>query len=149
MLIKHKKLTIRNAVATDAEQLCNWWNDGEVMAHAGFPSGLNTTAEAVCAELLHDSDSSHRRHIIEFAGKAIGEMSYRNQGNETAEIGIKICDFNYQDQGLGTTILSLFVDALFNKYGYKRIILDTSTNNKRAQHVYQQKLGFKIVGTRQ
>ena len=28
MLIKYENLTIRNALAADAEQLCEWWNDG-------------------------------------------------------------------------------------------------------------------------
>lgn len=40
MHIKYKNLTIRDAMAVDAEQLTAWWNDGAVMAHAGFPNGL-------------------------------------------------------------------------------------------------------------
>ena len=44
MNLQHKNLTIRDAVAADAEQLTAWWNDGVVMAHAGFPLGLGTTA---------------------------------------------------------------------------------------------------------
>jgi hypothetical protein len=31
---------IRNAYARDAKILSEWWNNGEVMAHAGFPDGL-------------------------------------------------------------------------------------------------------------
>lgn len=41
------KLTIRQAEAADARQLAAWWNDGAVMAHAGFPNGLGTTEEKV------------------------------------------------------------------------------------------------------
>jgi len=47
MKLTKDKLTIRNATAADAEQLCKWWNDGNVMAHAGFPNGLNTTVEEI------------------------------------------------------------------------------------------------------
>lgn len=47
-------------------------------------------------------------------------------------------------KGLGKVILSLFISTLFDEYGYKKVILDTNLNNKRAQHVYEQ-LGFKKV----
>jgi RimJ/RimL family protein N-acetyltransferase len=149
MLIKHENLTIRNAVAADAEQLCIWWNDGKIMTHAGFPNGLNTTADEIRDSLVNDTDDTHRRHIVEFNDKPIGEMNYRNKGSGTAEIGIKICDFSQQEKGLGTTLLSMFIDALFNTYEYNRIILDTNTNNKRAQHVYEKKLGFNIIRVRE
>ena len=49
MHIKYDSLTIRDAVAADAAQLTAWWNDGAVMAHAGFPNGLGTTVEKVIA----------------------------------------------------------------------------------------------------
>ena len=149
MLINNENLTIRNAIATDAELLCVWWNDGKVMAHAGFPNGLNTTIDEIRDSLVNDTDDTHRRHIIEFKGKPIGEMNYRNKGNGIAEIGIKICDYTQREKGLGTILLSMFIDALFDVYGYNKIILDTNTNNERAQHVYEQKLGFKIVRVRE
>lgn len=61
-----------------------------------------------------------------------------------SQIGIKICDFSRQNQGLGKVILSLFINALFNDYGYHKIILDTNLNNSRSQHVYEQ-LGFEKI----
>lgn len=42
MLLRFKNLTIRNAETADSDQLSLWWNDGAVMAHAGFPNGLGT-----------------------------------------------------------------------------------------------------------
>ena len=39
MFITFDGLTIRNAEAADAKQLCAWWNDGKIMAHAGLPNG--------------------------------------------------------------------------------------------------------------
>ena len=148
MNISKHNVTIRNAEPSDAEQLCEWWNDGNVMAHAGFPNGLNTTAEAIRNSLATDTDETRRRHIIEYDGRPIGEMDYRNTGGNTAEIGIKICDFTMQEKGLGTMLLSLFIDALFHR-GYDKIIVDTNTKNKRAQHVYENKLGFKRVQVRE
>lgn len=46
-MIQYENLTIRQAKASDAKQLTAWWNDGAVMAHAGFPKGLGTTEEKV------------------------------------------------------------------------------------------------------
>ena len=51
MNIEYDQLCIRNAEKKDCEQLAKWWNDGKVMAHAGFPNGLGTTAteiEKIC-----------------------------------------------------------------------------------------------------
>jgi len=136
-------LKIRNATPADAEQLCIWWNNGEIMAHAGFPNGLGVKPEDISKSLATDSDDTHRRHIIELNDKPIGEMNYRNKCNGIAEIGIKICDFTNHERGVGTVLLSIFIDALFTHYGYEKVILDTNTENKRAQYVYEAKLGFK------
>jgi len=138
-------LTIRNAMPSDAELLCTWWNDGKIMAYAGFPNGLNEQPDKVRKSIAADTDDTHRHHIIEVDGKPIGEMNYRNKGNGVVEIGIKICDTSHREKGLGTTLLSMFIDTLFTYYGYEKIVLDTNVKNKRAQHVYENKLGFKMV----
>ena len=142
MFIRNNNLTIRNATAKDAPILCKWWNDGKVMAHAGFPNGLNTSEETIIQQLSGDTDEIRRRLIIEVDGVPAGEMSYRNIGNSIAEIGIKICDISKQEKGHGRKLLSMLIKALFIDLGYKKIILDTNLNNLRAQHVYE-KLGFK------
>ncbi len=135
-------LLIRNATAADAELLCAWWNDGAVMAHAGFPLGLGTTAEKIRESLEKDDDAVHRRCILEHGGAPIGEMNYRSIGAGAAEVGIKICEASEQNKGLGTRALRLFFHSLFADYGYEKIVLDTNQNNLRAQHVYE-KLGFR------
>lgn len=146
MHISINNLTIRDAMPEDAAQLCAWWNDGSVMAHAGFPNGTGETEEQIRKSLALDSDNTHRRHIIELDGRPIGEMNYRNVGNQTAEIGIKICDAAEQNKGHGTVLLSVFIDNLFKNYGYETVVMDTNFNNERAQHVYEKKLGFRRVG---
>lgn len=142
MLLKQNNLTIRNAAVEDAEQLSLWWNDGKVMAHAGFPHGTGQTAQEIAASLKNDTDDTYRQLVIEIDNVAVGEMGYRNVGNSTAEIGIKICDFSKQNKGFGKILLSMLIDSLFNDMGYQKIILDTNVKNERAQHVYEQ-LGFK------
>lgn len=141
MLLQYNNLTIRDAAEEDAEQLALWWNDGKVMAHAGFPNGTGETADEIADRIKKDTDEE-RRLIIELDQKPIGEMSYGREGEDTVGIGIKICDFTKQNQGFGKILLSMLITALFQDMGYKKIILDTNLKNERAQHVYEQ-LGFK------
>ena len=146
MNIRYEQLCIRNAEKRDCEQLATWWNDGKVMAHAGFPNGLGTTAEEIENQISTDSDNTKRRLVIEYGDKLIGEMSFYVYENAKYEIGKKICESEYQEKGLGRIVLSMLIEELFNM-GAQHIILDTNLNNKRAQHVYE-KLGFKKVSVR-
>lgn len=147
MRIEYKDICIRNAEKKDCEQLAIWWNDGNVMAHVGFPNGLGTCANEIEKQIETDRDDTKRRLLIEKGNVSIGEMSYYNQGNGIVEIGIKICNSDYQEKGLGRIILSMFIRELF-VMGYEKIILDTNLKNERAQHVYE-KLGFNKVGVRE
>lgn len=73
MRIQHKNLTIRQAEVTDAKQLAAWWNDGAVMAHAGFPNGLGTTEEEVVKGLRNGL------LVVEESDRLIGECNYHRQ----------------------------------------------------------------------
>ena len=143
----YKELTIRNATAADSMLLSAWWNDGRIMAHAGFTRGTGETPEQIAAKLSKDKDGECRRFIIEYRGIPIGETSYRNVGDRTAEIGVDICNSTMQEHGLGRVILSMMFSDLFGRFGFERIILDTNADNKRAQHVYEL-LGFQQVRVR-
>lgn len=146
MNITYEKIQIRNAEKKDALQFVTWWNDGEVMAHAGFPNGTNTSIQEV-ESLLSKNNEQRRNLIIEYDHTCIGEMVYIKRSAEIVEIGIKICVKEYQNRGLGKMILCLFINSLFQKYHFKKIVLDTNQNNMRAQHVYES-LGFKKTGMR-
>ena len=141
MRLQYGDLTIRDALPSDAPQLVLWWNDGAVMAHAGFPLGLGTTVEKEAARL-----PAPGRLMLEYRGCPIGEMSWRDAEN-AAEIGIKICDAAMQERGLGRIALSLLIKELFSM-GFSKIVLDTNLTNTRAQHVYE-KLGFQKIAIRE
>ena len=141
MNIQYDDICIRNAEEADCAQLAAWWNDGRVMAHAGFPNGLNTSAEQIAQQIADDSDDTIRRLIIEYEGRRIGETSFTVTDDNSAQIGIKICEPAYQEKGLGRVILSLLIRALFAA-GHEKILLDTNLKNTRAQHVYEM-LGFQ------
>jgi RimJ/RimL family protein N-acetyltransferase len=145
MYLKNNALTIRNATPSDVQILCEWWADGKVMAHAGFPNGIYTDPHKLMDRIKNETDAS-RILIIEINNKSVGEMSYIIK-DKTAEIGIKICDFFYQEKGYGTIALKMLIAYLFDDLKVKKIILDTNINNARAQHVYE-KLEFKRIATR-
>ncbi len=145
MYIQYHKYVIRNAIKNDVDLLVSWWNDGTVMEHAGFPFGLQITREKVEKQLEEQSDASGCRLIMEYDGISIGEMCYTNLGT-IVEIGIKICEKQYQNQGYGKVFLSMLIERLFQK-GFEKIVLDTMIENRRAQHVYES-LGFRKQGVR-
>ncbi|MEG2289370.1 MAG: GNAT family protein [Clostridium sp.] len=151
MIIKKDNLLIRSATVEDAETLTNWWNDGRIMAHAGFPNGLGQALEETINQIKKNDINLSQRCIIQADNNRIGEMSF-TIGENFAEIGIKICEISYQNHGYGKCILRMLIDYLFtdeeinNKVKIEKIILDTNIDNKRAQHVYE-KLGFRKVAT--
>ncbi len=49
MRIECGKTSIRTAADADAETLGKWWNDGDVMTHAGSPNGLSISMDEVIA----------------------------------------------------------------------------------------------------
>ena len=138
-MIQYKNLTIRQAEAADAKQLTAWWNDGAVMAHAGFPNGLGTTEEEVIEAL------ENGLMVIEESNRLIGECNYCSTADGVAKIGIKICESDCQNRGVGKKALSMLIGWLFQN-GYSKIVLDTDLTNTRAQHVYES-LGFRKVQT--
>lgn len=141
MKLIYNDLCIRNAEEKDCLQLATWWNDGNVMAHAGFPNGLKTTAKKIKEQIATDSDNTKRRLVIEYKGTSIGEMSFYVYEGKKVEIGIKICNLDFQGKGLGRVLLSMLIEKLFSM-GYELIFLNTNIKNTRAQHVYEL-LGFK------
>lgn len=139
MELHYKQIAIRQAISSDAALLASWWNDGSIMAHAGFPMGLGITEQEVSATL----ESGNL--ILLFNDYPIGEMNYRRINSNTAEIGVKICVSSFQNKGIGKIALSMLIEELFRN-AYTQICLDTNLNNIRAQHVYEL-LGFHKLRT--
>ena len=147
MYLHQNELTIRDALPADAPLLCRWWNDGKVMEHAGFPQGLGTSVEKITQKLLEADNRTHLL-IIESEGLPIGEMNWRREESDHAEIGIKICESDRQEKGFGSRLIAMLCRDLFANRGIARITLNTMLENQRAQHVYE-KLGFVKTGVRE
>lgn len=137
-------LKIRTATEHDAELLASWWNDGNIMEHAGFPNGVGTTPDIVREQIRTGEEDGIYRFIIEIENKPAGEMCYRDfdPTDKSYELGIKICEASKQEQGNGTALLKMLMKYLFDEQGAEKLKLDTMLENKRAQHVYEHKLGF-------
>lgn len=150
MYIENENLVIRSATLKDATKLNTWWNDGAVMAHAGFPNGLGQSLEETENEIRGYEGKLSQLCILEIDGVAVGEASFGLIGDDAAEIGIKICDFTYQNKGYGRKLLGMLLNYLFEdanlnaQYKVEKVILDTNLKNERAQHVYE-KIGFQKV----
>ncbi len=153
-MIIGKNICIRPLESGDEEILHRWWNDGEIMAHAGFPHGTLQGIESIREIVRRESAQEAlfptskilmlcRRHDM----SPIGEVSYGgyDRHNQRCEIGIKICDFTAREKGFGTEALALFIDYLFMYLNLNKIELTTMPDNSRAHHVYA-KLGFKRSG---
>lgn len=145
MYLKKENLVVRPTNENDAQILCEWWSDGKVMAHAGFPNGIQTDIDELIDKLSKETDNS-RLLIIEIGSNRIGEMSYQIKEN-VAEIGIKICNFTYQERGYGTKAIKMLIRYLFDDMKVSKIVLDTNLENIRAQYVYE-KIGFKKINIR-
>ncbi len=147
MYLHQNEFTIRDALPADTPLLCRWWNDGKVMEHAGFPQGLGTSVEKITQKLLEPDNRTHLL-IIESEGLPIGEMNWRREESDHAEIGIKICESDRQEKGFGSRLIAMLCRDLFANRGIARITLNTMLENQRAQHVYE-KLGFVKTGVRE
>ena len=136
-------VSFRKAQIIDAQTLCDWWNDGNIMAHAGFPNGIGTIVADVEEQITNWGDDGF--YIIELDGKPVGEMHYRDKGDKVADIGIKVCDFNLHGKGVGSSALTLLIHHIWDK-GFEKIIVNCNTKNAAGNALYR-KVGFIFTHT--
>ncbi len=141
-----ENITLRPVTKDDAQLLTNWWNDGRVMEHAGFPNGLGQSVEETRRQIENWENSPGAFFIIEIDGVPVGETSFSLDGKATAYPGWKICEASYQNLGHGPKLIRMLFDFIFSdkrtneKIQVDKIFWDTTLDNRRAQHVYEEKL---------
>ena len=152
MKLEKDNIIIRSATTNDAIQLNKWWNDGKVMDHAGFPNGLDQSLEDTIDSIKSLEGKLSQLCIIEIDNTLVGELSYRIKDDNIAYPGWKICDFNYQNKGYGPIIIKMLFNFIFSderinsQFSIGEIVWDTMLENKRAQHIYESKIGAKKTG---
>lgn len=113
MLIKKENIEVRNADIYDAENIVRWWNDGAVMAHAGFPHGLGIKFEEVIDQIIESSMLKNGEfNIIVIDGIAVGEANFTIK-ESVAYPGWKICEKKFQNQGYGPKLILMYLDYIF------------------------------------
>lgn len=154
MRIEKDNIVIRSATIDDVIQLNKWWNDGRVMEHAGFPNGLGESLEDTMNNIRSWEGKLSQLCMIEIDGKSVGELSYRIKDDGAAYPGWKVCEFSYQSQGYGHKIIMMLFEFIFtdesinSKFPIEKIVWDTMIENKRAQYVYENKIGARNIGIR-
>ncbi len=155
MRIEKDNIVIRSATKDDAVQLNEWWNDGKIMEHAGFPNGTGESVEDTKKNIERWEGKLSQLCMIEIDGKRIGELNYIIKNDGAVYPGWKICNFYYQNKGYGTKIITMLFDFLFtdeninSKFPINRIIWDTMLENERAQHVYEHKIKARKMGVQE
>ena len=152
--IQKSSIRLRSAAEVDVPLLNSWWNDGAVMAHAGFPEGLRQGMEQTLSQVKRSREAGGWLCIIEIEGKAVGECSLKVWKNE-GHPGWKICDLSYQNRGFGPMIIQMTMDYYFSGFSLNsdkplaRVVWDTMLDNIRAQRVYERLPGVRRLGVRE
>jgi RimJ/RimL family protein N-acetyltransferase len=131
MRLSYKNLEIRLAARNDAEYLCGYWHE----------SGWHISLEEARERL----DNGEEQHMIEADGKVIGDIHHGDIGDNTAEIGVFIRDENARGKGYGISVISIYIDALFNIMGYDKIRIATAVNNSAMRHISENKFGLAPI----
>lgn len=138
-------LRIRSAMELDAPLLNRWWNDGAVMAHAGFPKGLHQPPEETLKTVQRSMAAGGHLCIMEVQGAPVGECSLPIRDGVGGP-GWKICEAARQNQGHGPGFIRMCMDYFFSQPEVKRVVWDTMADNARALKVYGRLPGVRCLG---
>lgn len=152
-MITLKHLIIREAFQTDVPTLISWWASEELMQHYGLTGGIQTDIDKLKTEIekqeISPLESKHRFMILKKSDNVpIGEISLQHLDlqNNSAEIGIRICELDERGHGYGEEALLGMMSYLFKTYHLHRLCISCFVENVQARKLYE-KVGFKVIGT--
>ena len=148
-------LSIRPLTTDDADDLHRWLNDPAVLA---FYDGRDNPGSRDRIKQHYLSKTGHpvQGCIVQWQTKPVGYLQVYPLDAEDIErfgfpmqqrsIGMDMFlgESSLWGQGIGTRLTQLASDALLEKWGADRVILDPRVSNLRAVHVYQ-KCGFVVL----
>ncbi len=94
-------------------------------------------------EKYNQLDEIQEAIVVYNDNKAVGGGAIRRYNNEDIELKRVFVHTKYQEQGIGTKLVSLLIEWAA-ELGYKRIILETGELLEESCYVYK-KLGFKVI----
>ena len=104
-------------------------------------------------ELSRERFGQPRRDVYSFVaevdGRVVGNLGLHidqaARRRDVASFGMSVHD-DYQNRGVGSTLMSTMVDLADNWLGLRRVEMQVWTDNASAIHLYE-KFGFVIEGT--
>lgn len=158
-IFKTKEIALRKLENTksDCELILKWrTTPGIVQDLWGLSNEMRTTQYITQKndKKLRGQDLNLVPCIIEFENKPIGYLQFYDVNFEEYKISKeKLTQFintngkimaidHYNGQGIGTKVMKLTIEILFEKYHANLVLIDPITTNERAISCYQ-KVGFK------
>ena len=135
------EIEYRQAVIDDAELLVNIYNASFYDDYVRYGScpGYGQTKE-----MMEESISKYRKHIILCDNEPVGCVSCVNLENGVYEISCLCVIPEYQGKGIGTQAMQ-FVKTILDDW--KKLTLVTPIDKKENVKFYTEKCGFHIVST--
>ncbi|WP_307728862.1 GNAT family N-acetyltransferase [Alkalicoccobacillus plakortidis] len=151
-MIKNKELVVRPLIKDDANKLVKWLSDPVILQ---FYEGRDNPFDLKKVhQVFYTQNDQTSRCIIEWEGQAIGYIQYypldddekRTYGlNEEKGVYYGLDQFigeeQYQNKGIGTTLIQTMIQFLINEKNVDRIVMDPQVENARALACYE-KCGF-------
>ena len=161
IIAKHDDITIRSMepVPEDYNLFLKWMTDPETMKYWDGMT-VTFTYEKVVEHYKGHMEEEVTQCIIEYQQFPIGYCQYSvidaeeyevpreqydayvNADEKVYEIDIFIGNVDLRNRGLGTRIMRILMNALFNEQGADVILIDPKIHNARAIRCYH-KCGFK------
>ena len=151
MTIVGSKCVLKTRTVSDFEWFWFWQNNGEWRNFDAPWEYQNIGSkekifEKYIKRVGKENLGGFNRLWIAVNDKKIGSVSaYNDINGNSIKIGIGIYDDKYQNKGIGTEALNLWMYYLFSKK-YHKLGLDTYTFNERMIKVAEG-TGFKLEGT--
>ena len=64
MFLSRDNVVIRRARPSDAMLLANWWANGKIMAHAGFPNGIKTNIPELTKRIIDQNAVENPQNVL-------------------------------------------------------------------------------------
>ena len=151
---------LRPATLADVPHLKRWDTAPHVIAATSDDPDADVAFEdAVWADEVHNDDPANAYFIAELDGRPIGAMQVIDPALEVTHYWGRDCPPNLRamdiwigepdclNQGYGTQMMTLALDAAFSDPAIEAVIIDPLASNTDA-HRFYQRLGFRPVQRR-
>lgn len=127
----------------DKPHVKEWWDDHLSHEEIKAKYGQRIGDEVVVPFIIYLNDKPIG-FIQYYHATQVGDGWWPNETEGTVGIDQFIGEEDCINRGLGTQMITAFIQQLFSTQGVKKIITDVDPNNKRAIKCYE-KVGFKFV----